>query len=62
MTLLEGSVAVDGDFAYAAQQAWIFNASLRDNILFGKDYEEERYETNISSTCSGWGLVKGFSI
>lgn len=42
MTLLEGSVAVNGDFAYVAQQAWILNASLRDNILFGKDYDEER--------------------
>uniref|UniRef100_A0AAR2LTI2 ATP-binding cassette, sub-family C (CFTR/MRP), member 5 n=1 Tax=Pygocentrus nattereri TaxID=42514 RepID=A0AAR2LTI2_PYGNA len=41
MTLLEGSVAVNGDFAYVAQQAWILNATLRDNILFGKDYEEE---------------------
>ncbi|XP_046891464.1 multidrug resistance-associated protein 5 [Hypomesus transpacificus] len=51
MTLLEGSVAVDGDFAYAAQQAWIFNASLRDNILFGKDYEEERYQAVLSACC-----------
>lgn len=51
MTLLEGSVAVDGDFAYAAQQAWIFNATLRDNILFGKDYEEERYQAVLSACC-----------
>lgn len=42
MTLLEGTVTVDGNFAYVAQQAWILNATLRDNILFGKDYEEER--------------------
>lgn len=42
MTLLEGTVDVDGNFAYVAQQAWILNATLRDNILFGKDYEEER--------------------
>ncbi|XP_048836747.1 multidrug resistance-associated protein 5 isoform X1 [Brienomyrus brachyistius] len=51
MTLLEGSVAVNGDFAYVAQQAWILNTSLRDNILFGKDYDEERYQTVISSCC-----------
>lgn len=42
MTLLEGSIAVSGTFAYVAQQAWILNATLRDNILFGKDYDEER--------------------
>ena len=25
-----------GDVAYVAQQAWIQNATLKDNILFGK--------------------------
>lgn len=42
MSLLEGSIAVDGTFAYVAQQAWILNATLRDNILFGKEFDEER--------------------
>lgn len=43
MTLLEGSISVDGTFAYVAQQAWILNATLRDNILFGKEFDEERF-------------------
>ncbi|XP_076846892.1 ATP-binding cassette sub-family C member 5 isoform X2 [Brachyhypopomus gauderio] len=51
MTLLEGTVAVSGDFAYVAQQAWILNATLRDNILFGKEYEEERYQVVLSACC-----------
>ncbi|KAG8546688.1 hypothetical protein GDO81_029970 [Engystomops pustulosus] len=51
MTLLEGSIAVNGSFAYVAQQAWILNATLRDNILFGKDYDEERYNTVLSVCC-----------
>ncbi|KAI5098386.1 multidrug resistance-associated protein 5 isoform X1, partial [Silurus meridionalis] len=51
MTLLEGTVAVDGNFAYVAQQAWILNATFRDNILFGKDYEEERYQAVLSACC-----------
>ncbi|XP_053420205.1 ATP-binding cassette sub-family C member 5 isoform X2 [Nycticebus coucang] len=42
MTLLEGSIAISGTFAYVAQQAWILNATLRDNILFGKEFDEER--------------------
>ncbi|KAK2495655.1 hypothetical protein MC885_014567 [Smutsia gigantea] len=42
MTLIEGSIAVSGTFAYVAQQAWILNATLRDNILFGKEFDEER--------------------
>ena len=30
--------------AYVSQQAWIQNATLRDNILFGKPYDEKRYQ------------------
>uniref|UniRef100_A0AAY4B6G5 ATP-binding cassette, sub-family C (CFTR/MRP), member 5 n=1 Tax=Denticeps clupeoides TaxID=299321 RepID=A0AAY4B6G5_9TELE len=44
-------LAINGNFAYVAQQAWILNASLRDNILFGKEYEEERYQAVLSACC-----------
>ncbi|KAF9432269.1 hypothetical protein BGZ76_011034 [Entomortierella beljakovae] len=33
--------------AYVSQQAWLQNASIRDNILFGSKYEEERYNSVI---------------
>jgi ABC-type multidrug transport system fused ATPase/permease subunit len=29
--------------AYVAQQAWIFNGSLRENICFGAPYDPARY-------------------
>uniref|UniRef100_A0A8C1ZUX7 ATP-binding cassette sub-family C member 5 n=1 Tax=Cyprinus carpio TaxID=7962 RepID=A0A8C1ZUX7_CYPCA len=51
MTLLGGSVAVNGDFAYVAQQAWILNDSLRENILFGKKYIEEKYNAVLEACC-----------
>ncbi|XP_023133562.2 multidrug resistance-associated protein 5 [Amphiprion ocellaris] len=51
MTLLEGSVAVRGRLAYVAQQAWILNATLRDNILFGHEYQEDRYQSVLSACC-----------
>uniref|UniRef100_A0A8C6EL77 ATP-binding cassette sub-family C member 5 n=1 Tax=Microcebus murinus TaxID=30608 RepID=A0A8C6EL77_MICMU len=51
MTLLEGSIAISGTFAYVAQQAWILNATLRDNILFGKEFDEERYNSVLNSCC-----------
>ncbi|KAM9316943.1 ATP-binding cassette sub-family C member 5 [Gastrophryne carolinensis] len=51
MTLLEGSVAVNGSVAYVAQQAWILNATLRDNILFGEEFDEERYNSVLSVCC-----------
>jgi len=42
-TLLE----VNGAVAYVAQQAWIRNASIRDNILFGRPFDEERYALTL---------------
>ncbi|XP_037610531.1 canalicular multispecific organic anion transporter 2 isoform X7 [Sebastes umbrosus] len=40
---LEGEVSIRGSVAYVPQQAWIQNATLRDNILFGKPYNEQQY-------------------
>ncbi|KAJ2082118.1 hypothetical protein H4R24_001814 [Coemansia sp. RSA 988] len=42
-----GDITVRGSVAYVAQQPWILNATLRDNILFGSDYEQELYERVI---------------
>lgn len=38
-----GSVRVRGRVAYVAQQAWIQNATLKNNILFGRAFDEQRY-------------------
>lgn len=38
-----------GSIAYVAQQAWIQNASVRDNILFGKPYDEEKYNSVLEA-------------
>ncbi|KAJ2614564.1 hypothetical protein EV177_002006 [Coemansia sp. RSA 1804] len=36
-------LAID-DIAYVAQEAWLRNATIRENILFGEPYNRERYE------------------
>ena len=33
----------EGGVAYAAQESWVLNATIRENILFGQPYEEDRY-------------------
>uniref|UniRef100_A0A7N6B084 ATP-binding cassette, sub-family C (CFTR/MRP), member 3 n=1 Tax=Anabas testudineus TaxID=64144 RepID=A0A7N6B084_ANATE len=43
MEKLEGDISIRGSVAYVPQQAWIQNATLRDNILFGKPYNEQKY-------------------
>lgn len=35
--------------AYVAQQAWIQNSTLRDNILFCKEYQQKKYEGTIEA-------------
>ncbi|KAI1894334.1 hypothetical protein AGOR_G00114740 [Albula goreensis] len=41
---LKGYINIKGSVAYVPQQAWIQNATLRDNILFGSALEEARYQ------------------
>ncbi len=39
-----GNVYLEGSIAYVPQQAFIRNATLRDNITFGKPFDRERYD------------------
>lgn len=36
-------IYLKGTVAYVPQQAWILNTTLRENILFGSDYDAQRY-------------------
>ena len=47
MIRLEGEVKIKGSVAYVAQQAWIQNATLRENILFGKELDQDAYDKVI---------------
>ncbi|KAJ3772853.1 hypothetical protein FB446DRAFT_788322 [Lentinula raphanica] len=33
----------DGGIAYAAQESWVQNETIRENIVFGSPFDEERY-------------------
>jgi len=47
----EGKIVHGGTFSYCSQQAWIQNATIRDNIVFGKEYDEDLYDSVIEN-CS----------
>ena len=60
MTKLEGELVltknskVDGNgfmhcLSYAAQSPWLQHLSIKDNILFGSSFDEERYEQVIDA-------------
>ncbi|KAF9904483.1 hypothetical protein EC991_002643 [Linnemannia zychae] len=47
----QGSVQVLGSVAFVSQQAWIQNGTIMDNILFGKQMDQERYDDVIRASC-----------
>ncbi|GMS97817.1 hypothetical protein PENTCL1PPCAC_19992 [Pristionchus entomophagus] len=58
MELQQGSVALAGRIAYVPQQAWLLNGTVRENVLFGREYEEHLYN-QITTACE---LLADFSI
>lgn len=47
LALDAGSLEVSGSVSYAAQEPWIFEGSVRNNIVFVDDFDEERYDKVI---------------
>ncbi|TDL28857.1 P-loop containing nucleoside triphosphate hydrolase protein [Rickenella mellea] len=41
------SLPRSGGVAYAAQEAWVQNETIKDNIIFGSAFDEERYKKVI---------------
>nr|QWN59144.1 ATP-binding cassette C transporter [Rehmannia glutinosa] len=46
----DATVVIRGKVAYVPQVSWIFNATVRDNILFGSTFEPAKYEKSIDVT------------
>uniref|UniRef100_A0A4W4G035 ABC-type glutathione-S-conjugate transporter n=1 Tax=Electrophorus electricus TaxID=8005 RepID=A0A4W4G035_ELEEL len=49
MHSLSGSINVKGSVAYVPQQAWIQNATLKDNILFGSELNEQKLQRVVEA-------------
>lgn len=46
----DSMVVIRGTVAYVPQVSWIFNATVRDNILFGSAFDAARYDRAIDVT------------
>ena len=44
---IHGEVVVHGHVAYVAQQPWIMNASVRENIVFGHRWDPQFYDRTL---------------
>lgn len=49
MPKISGKVKISGTKAYVPQSAWILTGNVRENILFGKDYEAGKYDRTIEA-------------
>ena len=54
-----GKIKCTNSIAYVPQTPWIFSGTLRDNVLFGKPFEEEWYE-KVTSACALKQDIDGF--
>ncbi|BBN11596.1 protein MpABCC13 [Marchantia polymorpha subsp. ruderalis] len=48
---VQGELETCGSTAYVAQSAWLQNATIQENILFGREMEKERYDSTLR-TCA----------
>ncbi|XP_044496374.1 ABC transporter C family member 12-like isoform X2 [Mangifera indica] len=48
--LADANVVMRGTVAYVPQVSWIFNATLRENILFGSEFDSTKYWKAIDVT------------
>ena len=51
LSLVAGTVAVEGKVSYASQEPWVFSGTLRENVLFGLPYRHDWYQKVIEA-CS----------
>ena len=47
----QGSSNMSGNVAYVPQESWVFAGTVRDNILFGTDYNQAKYD-DVVKACS----------
>ncbi|XP_023013490.2 probable multidrug resistance-associated protein lethal(2)03659 [Leptinotarsa decemlineata] len=47
-SIISGQINVSGSYSYAAEDPWVFPSTIRQNILFGQEYEIKRYNKVLS--------------
>ena len=48
---VSGQIDIKGSVFYVPQEPWIFTASLKQNILFGKAFNKRKFDEIIKVCC-----------
>lgn len=51
MRRTDGTVKFGGSVGYCSQIAWIQNATIRENVCFGRPFESDRYWKAVKDAC-----------
>ncbi|RMZ95933.1 putative multidrug resistance-associated lethal -like protein, partial [Brachionus plicatilis] len=51
LKIISGDIDIKGSVFYVPQEPWIFTASLKQNILFGKAYDKRKFNEIIKVCC-----------
>lgn len=57
LPLESGSLNISGSTLYVSQEPWVFAETVRQNILFGENYDRNRYE-EVVKCCA---LIRDFN-
>ena len=49
LPLIQGTISCSGKIAYVSPEPWIFGGTVRENILFGEELQDERYSKVIEA-------------
>lgn len=52
-------VGVRGPVAYCAQEAWLPRGTIRDSVVFGRDFDQEKYDRAIYSAGLDQDIMSG---
>ncbi|XP_033208793.1 probable multidrug resistance-associated protein lethal(2)03659 isoform X2 [Belonocnema kinseyi] len=58
LPLVSGKIKIHGEISYFSQDPWTFGSSIRENIIFGRSMNKERYD-QVIKVCQ---LERDFSI
>ena len=49
LKLSDGNLNIVGRISYASQDPWVFSATLRENVTFGREFKREHYDRVLNA-------------